>query len=450
MTESSTPPSSEYIDLPEWTAIAAKGGIHYWIQEELAKKGLLDDQAPSSPSVREKKQYRARRDEERRVRRRLAQHAWAAYRRAHLVHVGLDVFYHDTPDIDRYDVVDPPARRATNSVPEIPDARRLAEILDLPMPRLRWLVFHREVDSGTHYHRWTIPKRDGSERLISAPKPELKRVQKWISQQITEHLPVHGAAHGFLAARSTVTCAQVHAGARVLVKTDLKDFYPTITFPRVKGIFRKAGYGEQVATLLALLCTECPRDKIVRANKTYYVAVGPRSLPQGAPTSPSLTNVTCFRLDDRLTGLAKKFGVCYTRYADDLTFSWHTPGEASVGLLLGIIRGIVTDEGFELHPNKTQILSSGRRQKVTGLVVNRSDADVSVRVPRKVVRQLRSAIKNRENDRDGPESLAQLKGMAAYIHMADPVKGRQFLERIAQLEARQTVAVGSEMADRVE
>jgi DNA-binding transcriptional LysR family regulator len=118
--------------------------------------------------------------------------------------------------VDRFDIDDPEGRRRENELPELKDAQALAAALELPVPRLRWLAFHREVDSGTHYHRWTVPKRDGGRRLISSPKPDLKRAQRWIARQITEHLPVHGAAHGFLSGRSTVTNAAVHAGARLL------------------------------------------------------------------------------------------------------------------------------------------------------------------------------------------------------------------------------------------
>ena len=90
---------------------------------------------------------------------------------------------------------------------------------------------------------------------------------------------------------------------------------------QVKGLFRKGGYGEQVATVLALLCTEAPRELLALDGQQYHVASGPRALPQGAPTSPALSNTICLRLDCRLSGLSQKLGFRYTRYADDLTFS---------------------------------------------------------------------------------------------------------------------------------
>ena len=446
-----SPPSSSD-GQPAWEQIDEAGGIRAWVQAELERLGLTDDADTASMSDKERKRYRARRDEERRVRRVLEAQAWAAYRRAHLVHVGLGVFWHDTADYDRYDIADPEARRQDNELPELRDVQALARVLELPIPRLRWLVYHREVDAGTHYHRWTVPKRDGGERLISAPKPELKRAQAWIARNITEHLPVHGAAHGFLAGRSTATNAAAHAGARVLIKLDLRDFYPSITLPRVKGVFRKAGYGEQVATALALLCTEAPREEMMVHGRRYHVAVAPRSLPQGAPTSPSITNALSLKLDCRLAGLARKLGFRYTRYADDLTFSWHQDGEdAPAGRLIRAVQRITGEEGFAVNDKKTRIMRAGRRQKVTGLVINRLPARAPetgpgagvgpeggpalARVPRKLVRRLRAAIYNREHGKPGKgDSLEQLRGWAAYVYMTDPARGRGFLDRLDRLD----------------
>jgi RNA-directed DNA polymerase len=419
-----------------WSDVAAAGGIREWVDAEIARGGLADPGASASMSDAEKKNYKARRDEERKVRRDLYKRAWLAYKRSHIVHLGPGVFWHDTADVDRFDADDPDKKRQDNGLPALADVDGLAKALGLTVPRMRWLAYHRDVDSGTHYHRWLVPKRDGSPRLISAPKPELKAAQRWITREITEHLPVHGAAHGFLVGRSIVTNARVHAGARIVVKLDIRGFYPTVTMRRVKGLLRRAGVGEQVATLMALLATESPREEVITHGRTYYVATGPRSLPQGAPTSPSITNALCLRLDCRLSGLARKLGCRYTRYADDLTFSWHGRDRSDVGTLLRAVRMIVRAEGFEIHASKTRVMRSGARQKVTGLVVNAAPGRPPARVPRKTVRHLRAAIKNRELGRPGKgESLEQLKGMAAFVMMTDRERGKAFMERIDRLIA---------------
>ncbi|MEO7729724.1 MAG: reverse transcriptase family protein [Kofleriaceae bacterium] len=420
-----------------WAEVAAAGGIRDWVEAQVAKQGLVDPGATSAMTDGEKKLYKARRDEERKVRRELYRRAWQAYRRAHIVHLGPGVFWHDTADVDRFDADDPEKKRQDNALPVLGDVEAFAKAVGLSIPRLRWLAYHRDVDTGTHYHRWTVPKRDGSLRLISAPKPELKAVQRWITREVTEHLPLHGAAHGFITGRSIVSNARVHAGARIIVKLDIRGFYPTVTMRRVKGLLRRAGLGEQVATVMALLATESPRETVVSHGRTHYVALGPRSLPQGAPTSPSITNALCLRLDCRLSGLARTLGCRYTRYADDLTFSWHGDAGAKVGTLLRGAGMIVRAEGFEVHHKKTRVMREGARQKVTGLVVNRApDERPTVRVPRKTQRALRAAIRNRELGRPGlGETLEQLKGMAAFVMMTDRARGSAFMARIDRLIA---------------
>jgi RNA-directed DNA polymerase len=421
-----------------WADVAAAGGIREWVDAQIARQGLADPGATSAMTDAEKKLYKARREEERRVRRELYRRAWQAYRRSHIVHLGPGVFWHDTADVDRFDADDPARKRQDNALPALGDVEALAKALGLSIPRLRWLSYHRDVDTGTHYHRWLVPKRDGSMRLISAPKPELKAAQRWITREITEHLPLHGAAHGFVTGRSIVTNARVHAGARIVVKLDIRGFYPTVTMRRVKGLLRRAGLGEQVATVMALLATESPRQEVVTHGKTHFVAVAPRSLPQGAPTSPSITNALCLRLDCRLSGLARKLGCRYTRYADDLTFSWHGDDRPQIGALLRAVAMIVRAEGFEIHGKKTRVMRSGARQKVTGLVVNQAPAErPTVRVPRTTQRALRAAIRNRELGRPGKgETLEQLKGMAAFIMMTDRARGQAFMERIERLIAQ--------------
>jgi hypothetical protein len=219
----------------------------------------------------------------------------------------------------------------------------------------------------------------------------------------------------------------------VVVKMDLKDFFPTVTLRRVKGVFRKAGYREQVATLLALLCTESPREVVTLEGQTYYVALGPRCLPQGAPTSPALTNTLCLRLDRRISGLAARLGWGYTRYADDLTFSLPAghKDKPRLGSLLGLVRRIVEAEGFHLNPDKTRVHRSGGRQQVTGLVVNGAGPP---RVPRRLRRQLRAAAHNLRQGkplREG-ETTERLAGYAAYVSLTDRKLGGQLLASLGQ------------------
>lgn len=431
-----------------WKTITEAGGIDAWLTAELTSKGALVTGNPASMSEKERASYKERKKVEAKERRSLRKLAWDAYFATHISHLGAGVHWSDDASADKFDIPNREERARSIGLPALASADDLARALELPIGRLRCLSFHREVDTGSHYRRWQIPKRDGSSRTITAPKRDLKRAQRWALRALFDKLPVHGAAHGFLANRSIVTNAQIHAGADTIVKVDIKDFFPTITWRRVRGLLRKAGLAEGPATLVALLSTESPREIVQFRGKTRYVATGPRVLPQGAPTSPAITNAICLRMDRRMSGLARKLGFRYTRYADDLTLSWRRPAKvpegafprAPIGALLRGVKAILLSEGFTIHPTKTVVMRSGDRQKVTGLVVNRPTGAASAgvpeaRVPRETVRRLRAAIKNRELGRPGRgESLAQLKGMAAFVFMTDEKRGRAFLDRIEALE----------------
>lgn len=420
-----------------WESILSAGGTDRYVQQQLTERGYLVQRRPTDNMskgelARYKKQLKAEAAERRVLRR----EAWQAYRATHIVHLGEGVYWNDADDMDRFDLPDAEERAAENGLPKLDKPRQLAEALGLSVADLRWLTYHRDAATGLHYRRFTIPKSDGSERAIWAPMPKLLAAQRWVLRNIVERLPVHGAAHGFMAGRSTATNAAAHTDAKLLLKADVKDFFPSVTLPRVRGVFRKAGYREQIATLLALLCTESPREIVEEGGRTWYIAMGPRCLPQGAPTSPGLTNVLCLRLDRRLTGLADKLGWRYTRYADDMTFSLpagHTGGPR-VGALIGGVKHIVTDEGFALHPRKTRVARGGARQQVTGLITNGEGAP---RVPRRIRRQLRAAVYNLEQGKPLPEgeSMTRLEGYAAYIHMTRPEEGRALLDRLQALQA---------------
>ncbi|QSQ21304.1 RNA-directed DNA polymerase [Pyxidicoccus parkwayensis] len=430
-------------------AIEESGGADSWVQGQLVSRGLaVSDLDFSRASEKEKNAWKEKKKAEAAECRALERQAHEAWKATHVAHLGAGVHWEEDGGADKFDIAAREERAKANGLPEIGSAEALAKALGLSVSKLRWFAFHREVDTGTHYVSWKIPKRDGGSRTITSPKPELKEAQRWVLSNVVERLPVHGAAHGFIAGRSILTNALAHAGADVVVKVDVKDFFPSVTWRRVKGLLRKGGVQENTATLLALMATEAPREAVQFRNKLLYVAKGPRALPQGAPTSPGITNALCLRLDKRLSALSKRLGFTYTRYADDLTFSWTKAKQPKakrtqrppVAVLLSRVQTVVEDEGFRLHPDKTRVARRGTRQRVTGLVVNEvAEGKPEARVPRDVVRRLRAAIHNREKGKPGREgeTLDQLKGMAAFIHMTDAAKGRAFMAQLAKLEAKE-------------
>jgi hypothetical protein len=408
-----------------WRSIVQAGGIPAWVEAQLSARSLLVTRRDTAEmSDRDRETYKKELKAEAEARRQLRREAWQAYKANHIVHLGDGVFWKDAGGPDKWDIEHAEERAAENELPPLDSPPQLAEALGLTVARLRWLAYHRDAATRLHYRRFVIPKRGGGERAIWAPMPVLKAAQHWILRHIAEKLPVHGAAHGFLPGRSTRSNAAAHTDARIVLKMDLKDFFPTVTLARVKGIFRKAGYREQVATLLALLCTESPREAVELDGQTYYVSLGPRCLPQGAPTSPALTNTLCLRLDRRLSGLAARFGWRYTRYADDLTFSLPAghSGPPKTGALMGLVKRVALAEGFTVHPGKTRVHRRGGRQQVTGLVVNGGGPP---RVPRALRRQLRAAVHNLRQGKplkEG-ETVARLAGYAAYVYMTDTALG---------------------------
>lgn len=311
-------------------------------------------------------------------------------------------------------------------VPVLATPRDLATALGLTVPRLRWLCFHAEATEKPHYVYFEIAKRSGGTRLLAAPHRTLAAAQQWVQDTILAKLPLTPQAHGFVPGRSTVTNAKQHLGRSIVVNLDLKDFFPTITFPRVRGLFESVGYSPAVATLLALLCTEAPRTKAILDGRTYWVAAGDRALPQGACTSPTLSNLVARKLDRRLAGASARLGWTYTRYADDLTFSANSDeARGKLALLFARVRHIVREEGFAVNEAKGRVQHRARRQTVTGIVVNDTPT-----VPREQVRQLRAilhrakttglAAQNRENR---PDFAAYVQGKIAYIAMVSPERG---------------------------
>jgi RNA-directed DNA polymerase len=327
------------------------------------------------------------------------------------------------------------AKLAQHQLPPMATVEDLAKAMNVTVGMIRHLAYNRIISKTTHYKRFYIPKKTGGKRLISTPMPRLKQAQHWILEHMLNKVATHDAAHGFVKKRSIVSNALPHVKAEVVVNIDMKDFFPTITYPRIKGVFRSFGYSEQIATILALICTEADCDQIELDGQTYYAAGTERFLPQGAPTSPALTNIICRKLDSRLKGITTKLGFNYTRYADDLTFS--ASGEAVTRLktLMGFIKKIVKEEKLVIHPDKIRILRKGARKEVTGIVVNDRPT-----VNAKELDRFRALLFQIEKDgpagkhwNNSPNLLASIKGFANFVAMVDPAKGKPLVERVSKI-----------------
>lgn len=336
-----------------------------------------------------------------------------------------------------------PAAMAPRRWPVAPVATvaDLADLLDLPVGHLLWYadtsgMQRRARVPALHLYRYRWLTRLGrTPRLLEVPRPRLRRVQRIVLDRIAGLVPTHPAVHGFVRGRSCVSGAQRHVGAAVVIGMDLAGFFAAVGAPRVYGILRTAGYPEAVAHLLTGLGTTATPIAVLTAMPPGGEAVdrfalrqglAAPHLPQGAPTSPQWANLTAYRLDCRIAGLAAASGVTYTRYADDLTLSGRLR-RPQASRLVDAVRRIAREEGFRLNEAKTRIQPRATRQLVTGIVVNdRRNA------PREDYDALRAILHNAartgaaaQNQLGHPDFRAHLLGRIGWIEGLNPGRGRR-------------------------
>lgn len=265
------------------------------------------------------------------------------------------------------------------------------------------------------YRTYKMPKKSGGTRLISQPSTELKAVQGWILRAILDKLSVSPACKGFVAGTSTRDNAIPHIGATALASIDIEDFFPNVKASHVFSVFRTVGYSARVASLFTSLCT-------YRGG-----------LPQGAPTSPVLANLTSLRLDARISGYVGKRGINYTRYADDLTFSSYS--YVNLSRALPFITKILESEGFSLNTRKTRVAGPSRQHTVTGLVVT----SVDVGVGREKYRELRAMLHRfatKPPTAIKAQEIERAKGFVAYLNSVDTVRRKRLGKYLDDLRVK--------------
>jgi retron-type reverse transcriptase len=304
----------------------------------------------------------------------------------------------------------------------------VAKAIGISLKELWFFAIHRERERQPHYVTFAIPKRSGGKRLIMAPKRRLKAIQRTLLELLVRKLPLSEYAHAFRRGRSIRSGAEPHVGKRFVLKLDLKDFFPSVTFARVRGLLIAYGYSYPVATTLAVVMTEAERQPVEVDGKVFHVPVGQRHCVQGAPTSPGICNALLLRLDHRLAGLAKKRGLVYTRYADDLTFSGEVD-RTTAHKFRCIVSRIVLEEGFVIHPDKTRLMGQGNRQTVTGLVVNQT-LGLS-RQERRRLRAMAHQLSRQSSDATFSARHAKFQGKVAYLSMLNPQQALPFKSYIS-------------------
>jgi len=335
-----------------------------------------------------------------------------------------------------------PLRAVT--LPHLPTCGDLATWLSIPPTELewfadRWRFSARHAATPLHHYNYKyLEKQDGRPRLIEIPKYRLRTLQRKVLDGILTQIPPHDAVHGFRKGRNIVSYASPHTGKSVVIRLDLTDFFISIPAGRIFGLLSALGYPKEVARILTALCTnrvptDCLLDKCLRQTTRAKLGWQERQryqcrhLPQGAPTSPALANLCAYRLDVRLSALARSLGATYTRYADDLAFSGGCRLDRMTKRFCVQAAAIALEEGFSVHPHKTRIMHHGTRQHLAGVVVNqhpnmaREEFDKLKAILTNCVRH-GPASQNRDGHRD---FRAHLAGRLAQALQLNPYRGEK-------------------------
>ncbi|MCT4616554.1 MAG: reverse transcriptase domain-containing protein [Marinifilaceae bacterium] len=322
-----------------------------------------------------------------------------------------------------------------NGLEPINSIKELSEYFKISIPMIKFLCYSPTSSEINHYKRFTLNKKTGGQRTISAPMPKLKYLQNKIKHEILDKICLHKSACGFVSEKSIIDNAKPHIGKKFLINLDLEDFFPNISYKRVYGIFKSLGYSSQISCTLALACTEPDIAEVKIEDKKYFTALSERYLPQGAPSSPMITNILCRKLDSRLSGLAKKYKFQYTRYADDISFSGNDYYSAIK--ILNFAKQIIKNEGLKINDKKTSFTRNNNRQEVTGIIVNEK-----LSIDNRKIKKFRALLHNIEKNglekaswegKKSHELLGFIEGYFNFIKMIDSKKSKKYKKQVKSI-----------------
>lgn len=323
-------------------------------------------------------------------------------------------------------------------LPVIFDVGHLAHYMNIPKERLLEIVQRKE------YYYYLVPKKNGAMRRIIVPNDDLKGVQRWINKHILQAINPLDCVTGFVPGKSIVNNAQIHENKKYILNLDLKDFFESISIDRVERLFYSLGYKQEIALFIANICTTTINKKYIRwkfneNHIKYFEPLLQKEKPflvQGAPTSPTIANLICYRMDKKLISHTKRHGINYSRYADDITFSSdnvHTLPKMSY------IKKLMIEENFQLNEKKIKLLKNGMRQEVTGLLINER-----VRIPRAykkdIYRHLHFCMKyggiSHFNTIKSKYNLSRdwLLGRIFYVNAVEPEEAKKMLDLFNQVD----------------
>ena len=311
-------------------------------------------------------------------------------------------------------------------LPLIHNLRDLAHFLEISDSILKdYFKFNSEILS---YHTFFIAKKAGGRREIITPSPKLKQIQSKILIDILEKIKASEFAHGFIKERSIVSNAKEHLKSQITYHIDLVDFFPSIKLNKVCKVFRNIGYSEYISYSFALLCIFLPKHLFASQDISLLNLNQLAFLPQGACTSPIISNLVCCQLDKELNEIARRYGFRYTRYADDITFSSQSK-KFITKYLIKRIHSIIERHHFSINRKKERLSYNRNYQRVTGINVQNSQPSL----PRNWIKNLRSALYHLKNDYkyldDGViEIMKNIEGRCAYALMINKEKYNHFYQ----------------------
>ena len=291
-------------------------------------------------------------------------------------------------------------------IPMITDFEDLVKELRLSSNLVYWLA----SDAKERYEVFKVKKKDNSDRIIAAPVLSLKIVQRWILENILYKIKTSPYSFGFAKGEKSplALCAEKHKNNLYVLKMDIRNFYPSISREKIYYIFSEIGYNTEISNLLTNVCT-------------YN-----NSLPQGAVTSPYISNLVLRKLDFRIAGYCNKRDIVYTRYADDMIFS--SDNRDVLKKIYGMIRKIVEDEGFVLNDKKTLFMTPKGHKKVLGLTINNG----IIKVSREMKRSLRALIHYQIATSDYSFNQ-QIRGYISYINSIESGYRKKTVDYINKL-----------------
>tara|TARA_B100000614_G_scaffold251585_1_gene263328 strand:+ start:1069 stop:2202 length:1134 start_codon:yes stop_codon:yes gene_type:complete len=350
--------------------------------------------------------------------------------------------------IDQIETVE----QGTPELPAILSLNHLATRARVPYQYLRNVVSRSEPNT---YRKFSINKRSGGRRFIHVPEPSLAHVQKWINRFILRQVPVHKASFAFAPGSSIFGCAARHCGAHWLIKMDITGFFESVSEIQAYRCFEELGYQPLVAFELARIVTVGPLGQSPRHSdpvwkvREFNAAIPSYSasalgyLPQGAPTSPMLSNIVMKPVDKKIESAAREAGLIYTRYSDDLTFS--TPakefGRPAATDFVHTISQILAAAGFRPQQRKTRLIPPGSRKIVLGLNVEgdtprlRKEFKDKLRLHLHFLSEFGPAEHAKARDFETIWGMkSHIRGLIDFANMIEPIFAKRMLDQYNQVE----------------